>query len=609
MKKLIFFLLSFMFSGFLVLNAQKDIVREDFFDAEFFLSEEEYNEALFSFQKVYKAGFQNNSNINYRIGVCYLNIPGKKYEAIPYLEKAVLSVSETYKEGVFTEVSSPPDAWLYLGNAYRINNQLDKAIDAYNSYLSLALKASPVDKEFALQQIESCKRAKESIKNPSPIFKENMGQRFNSNLNNFQAVYSGDENSMAYMTAQKFYDAVFFVKKVNGTWTNPINITPQIESDGNQYVSSLSFDGTKLFLVRIDNFDGDILISDYSMGRWNPSRSIGKTINTKYFESHASLSPDGKTLFFTSNRIGGLGGMDIYTSAIAENGEWSEPVNIGSTINTPLNEESPFVSSDGKTLYFSSQGHSTIGGYDVFTSDLQNNKTWSVPKPLPYPLNTTDDDLFFFPDNQKNGGYITLYEEAGLGEGDIYYMKIIPAEEALVADKPVETVGITEKPVENPVTTETLSVVEPVVVAEEKPTSLQYSIKPIFFGFDSFTLTDAAKEKLGDLTKAMQEYPLLSIEIRGYTDALGSFEYNQILSEKRAKAVTAYITSKGIDPSRLKIKGFSESENIAINAYADGKDALEGRKFNRRVEFHAIELGGALLIIEKVPVPEQLRVK
>ena len=432
--------------------AQKDIVKEDFYDAEFFLLEEEYEEALYSFQKVYKSGLQDNANINYRIGICYLNIPGQKEMAVPYLEKAVKNISDKYNEGSFAEVFAPADALLYLGNAYRINKELDKAIASYENYKNTSLKLSQIEIDFTNQQIESCKRAKEAIKNPAPIHKENLGRTYNTSLNNFSAVFSGEENTMAYMTAQKFYDAVYFVKKVNGEWTNPINITPQIESDGDQYVSSISNDGTKLFLVRIDNTDADILVSDFSMGRWNPSRSIGKVINTKYFESHASISPDGKTLYFTSNRTEGFGGMDIYSSNLTELGTWSEPVNLGNIINTPLNEETPFISGDGKTLYFSSQGHSTIGGYDVFTSEIQAKNTWSEPEPLPYPVNSTDDELFFFPDSQKKGGYITLYDTEGFGDGDLYYVRLISDEEVQAAlqekvvDSPVEVIPEVEQP-------------------------------------------------------------------------------------------------------------------------------------------------------------------
>ncbi len=599
MKKSMFILSFYLFTGFCHINAQKNPIKEDFYDAEFFLLEEEYKEALLSFQKVYNAGFQENANINYRIGICYLRIPGQKEKAIPYLEKAVKNISEKYEEGNFNEVFAPADGMLYLGNAYRINYQLDKAVESYNAYLKTSALLSEDDIEYTKQQIESCNRAKVAIKSPAPVLKENMGKSYNSDSNNFNPVFSGDQNSMAFMTSHKFYDAAYFVKKVNGVWTNPINITPQIESDGNQYVCSISFESSRLFLVRIENSDADIMVSDYSMGKWNPSRSIGKVINTKFFESHACLSPDGKTLYFTSNRTGGQGGLDIYSSTLGVSGGWSVPVNLGNVINTPLNEDTPFISVDGKTLYFSSQGHSTIGGYDIFTSEIQVDNTWSVPKALPYPINTTDDDLFFFPDAQQKGGYTTLYNAEGFGDGDLYYIRVIPDEEAQAAIQAISETVIAKK-----------TIIQ--LADEEKNTiehEIKFNIKPVFFGFDSYALTGATKGKLAELTKALFEYPLLKIEVRGYTDAKGSYKYNQILSEKRAKAVSEYLIGNGIDASRIRIKGFSESGNVAINTFPDGRDAAEGRKFNRRVEFRAIKMGGALLIIEKVPVPEHLRLE
>jgi tetratricopeptide (TPR) repeat protein len=417
-------LLVLILSGFHSLIAQKDTIRENFYDAEFFLTKEDFKDALFSFEKVYNAGYQDNSNINYRLGVCYLNILGEKNKSIPFLEKAINMVSDKYMEGSFEEKSAHVDAYLYLGNAYRIANILDRAIDSYNTYLKVASNLGPENIAYTRQQIESCKHAQKAIQNPVSISKKNLGENFNTLLNNSQCVFSGDENSMAFMTSQKFYDAVFYVKKNNGLWSKPINITPEINSEGDQFVTSFSFDGSKLFLCKIKNFDGDIFVSDYIDGKWTPSKSIGKPVNSKFFESHACLSPDGKTLYFTSNRTGGYGGMDIYSSTLNDHGDWGEPRNLGNKVNTPLNEETPFISDDGKTLYFSSQGHSTIGGFDIFTTELLPNKTWKSPIPLPYPVNSTDDEIFFFPKPHENGGYMSLHDSDGFGDGDLYFIKI-----------------------------------------------------------------------------------------------------------------------------------------------------------------------------------------
>ncbi len=281
------------------------------------------------------------------------------------------------------------------------------------------------------------------MKDPVYLKLTNLGRFYNTGLNNFNAVVSGNGEVMAYMTEQKFYNAILVVRKTKSGWSNPVNVTPQVQSDGDQIVTSLSYDGNQMFLAKVSNFDSDILTSYYSSRVWSKSENIGKPVNTKYFESHASLSPDGKTLYFTSNRKESIGQMDIFKSNLDDKGNWGEPVNLGPTINTKMNEESPFIMDDGKTLYFSSQGHSTIGGFDVFYSKLQDDGTWSQPHALPYPLNTTDDDVFYFPLETGNAGYMTRYENDSYGSGDLYRVELRPIEEA-----PVETV--TESSTEEP---------------------------------------------------------------------------------------------------------------------------------------------------------------
>ncbi len=613
MKKLFFLTISILLFFITDFISGQAIIREDFLDAEFFLSEEDYREALYSFQKVYKAGYQDNANINYRIGICYLNIPGEKELSLPYLKKAVTNISKGWAEGSFKEVTAPPDAYLFLGNANRICYNLDDAIIAYRNYKEYLEKTKTVDIEYTDQQIKSCEYAKQAILNPAPIYKENLGRKYNSNAENSRVILSGDRNSMSYMTQMRFYDAVYYVKKINGAWSNAINITSQIESDGNQYVSSFSYDGQKLFLVKISNFDADILVSEYSMGRWMRSKSIGKPVNSKYFESHASISPDGKVLYFTSNRKESLGGMDIFYSSLNDKGDWSEPVNLGPVVNTPLNEESPFIAVDGKTLYFSSQGHESIGGYDYFKSVKQEDGTWSKPEPLPYPINTTDDDLFFFPSDKENSGYLTLYEQGGLGSGDLYYVEVLPEALATTEDEKILTQIEKQDTIEKEVTVMTKEpekVSENKVVEEVPPTpSIKTVIKPIFFDFDSYSLSEISKSKLDEIVNVLKNFPEIRLEVRGYTDALGSIPYNQKLSEKRANTVVNYLVGKKIESSRFLIKGLNESENVAINVYPDGRDAKEGRKLNRRVEFRIVSDGGALIEIRQVQVPELLKVK
>ncbi|MCK4749351.1 MAG: PD40 domain-containing protein, partial [Bacteroidales bacterium] len=169
---------------------------------------------------------------------------------------------------------------------------------------------------------------------------------------------------------------------------------------------------------------GNLYYSNYEEGRWNPAVKLGENISTKYWESHACFSRDGKILYFTSNRKGTLGGLDIYRSERQLDGKWGEPTNLGSTINSRYNEETPFITEDGQTLYFSSYGHFNMGGYDVFFSRKNPDGTWGEPINLGYPINTTDDDLHFQPVNNGYGAYYSIYSNVGRGEHDIYFMDI-----------------------------------------------------------------------------------------------------------------------------------------------------------------------------------------
>jgi len=191
-------------------------------------------------------------------------------------------------------------------------------------------------------------------------------------------------------------------------------------TDGDMFISSLSADGRILFLSKDDNYNSDIYTSTFNGITWSKTLRLNKHINTRYWESHGNLSTDGSLLVFASDRPGGFGGLDLYISRKV-NGDWGPAVNLGPQINTPFNEDRPFLINNGKKLFFSSQGHRNMGGYDLFSSDLQQNDLWSEPGNLGYPLNTPDDNIFFMPTENGKSGYISRYKESdGFGMEDIY---------------------------------------------------------------------------------------------------------------------------------------------------------------------------------------------
>ncbi len=410
---------------FLVSLVAGQDVKQDFADGEFFLAEEEYEEALYTYTKVYNNGYQDNANINYRIGICLLQIPGRKVEAIPYLEKAVAAVSEKYKEGSLKEEGAPPDVHLYLGNAYRINLEFEKACEQYRLFEEYVGTAGDIQSIYADQQIISCSNAVVAMNEPVDFTVGNLGQINETHAETYNWVISHDMHTLAYMGQNPFYKGIYVSVKENGIWSKPEGINPSIVSEGNMEVVGLSADGKKMLLAVSDVFASNLYMSVYENDRWNPAQSLGKPINSRYYESHGAFSPDGNSIYFTSNRNESVGAMDIFRSDKQEDGSWGEPVNIGETINTPLNEEVPMISPDGKRIYFSSQGHNSMGGFDVFYAELQENGTWGEAVNVGYPLNTTDDDFTTTPTGFKEDGFSYLFANGEQEQHALFKFEII----------------------------------------------------------------------------------------------------------------------------------------------------------------------------------------
>jgi outer membrane protein OmpA-like peptidoglycan-associated protein len=551
--------------------------RENFYDAEFFFAEEDYTEALYSFKQVYDDGYQDNANINYRIGVCLLQIDGRKTEAIRYLQKAVTNINERYKFGNFKEEGAPPDAYLYLGNAHRINYDNEDACGNYQKYIEFFDEKDQDNHQllYTRLQMDACKLSIASVKEPIEYEVGTLGQLNQISAPIFNAAISGNLETVAFMGRHKFYDGIYVSRKVDDIWMKPVSITPDTQSDGNQRVLSLSDDGNKILLAWSDEFDSEIWITEYANERWSQSKPIGRPINSKYFESHAALTPDGNTIYFTSNRKESIGEMDIFKSTKNAAGSWGELELLGETINTHLNEDIPYVSQDGKRLYFSSQGHTTLGGFDIYYVEINEDGTYGDPVNLGYPLNTSDDDYAISPKEIDYEGYLTIYAKGDADQVDLFRFELIPEFDTPVAVAFMEV--------------------------EE--------VKPIFFDFDSYAFTKGATEKLDNLAMILKKFPNLEMEIKGHTDAVGTSAYNQLLSEKRAKAVYSYLLGKDIGKEQLKVKGFSESEPVAINRTADNKDAPKGRQLNRRVQFNVKIVDNVIIEIADIEVPDHLKIK
>lgn len=424
-------------------------LRELFSDAEFDLLYNAYEEALPKFLQVLESD-PGNSNYNFRVGLCFLNISGRKKEAIPYLQIAVMNTTMDYEEGSFKESNAPLEAYLYLGNAYKSNDQMEHAKDAFAMFINLADPRDVERIDYAHQQIEACSTAEIFKDTPIDCIAKNLGNNINDSYSNYCPAVSGDMSTLAFTTrTEDGTELIFICKKgVQGDWAYSKNITEIIGSEGNCHTTDLNYDGTKLLVVWQDNFDSDIMISEFINGQWTKIEKLNNNINSKYWESHASFSPDDKTLYFTSNRKGGIGGIDIYKSELNEKGEWGPALNVGEPVNTPFHEETPFLASNN-TLYYSSQGNNNMGGFDIFYSVYTPSGVWDLPMNVGYPINTTDDDLAFVPIDEGIFAYHSKVAPEGFGGLDIYHYEIFSEEHPHYIDV-MGNVKLVEGPVVEP---------------------------------------------------------------------------------------------------------------------------------------------------------------
>ena len=300
MKRLL--LLMWLLATFInsdLISQSKEELRNNFYDAESWILFEAYQDALPLYQQLARK-YPDNSNFKYRIGQCYMNIPGEKARAIKYLEDAIKNINPKYKEGKFNETGAPYDALYYLANAYRINNQVDNALRAYELFRK-NLNPEVYDTTIVNLQIQSCRNAKELMRMPLFIKQKNLGNVINTYNNDFNPVVSDKEDLLVFSRSQAFYDAILYSTKVNGVWTEAKNMNEMLKVDRDLFPTSLSKDGKDLYLYSSADYDGIIFTTRFENGTWSPLVKLNDNINTKYWESHATISHDNKKLYFTES--------------------------------------------------------------------------------------------------------------------------------------------------------------------------------------------------------------------------------------------------------------------------------------------------------------------
>jgi len=427
----------------------------------------------------------------------------------------------------------------------------------------------------------------------------------------------------------------------NGSWGKRRNLGPPVNTMDNEGAQSLSADGRFMFFTACNRPDGkgmcDIYFSKHSGGKWSRPVNSGSAVNTTFSEKHPSVSADGRILYFASDRPGGKGGMDIYVSRKYETGEWSIPVNLGDSINTAGNEQSPFIHPDGKTLYFSSEGHMNLGQGDIFMSVIKNDSSWSTPVNLGYPINTHNNELGLIVNSSGDIAYYASDRHFG-NDLDIYKFVLHPE----VRPDPVSYMkgrvfdSLTYKGLESnfqlidlasgELIIKSMSCLEEGNFLVPLPSGKNYAlnvskngylfysdhfsfegiyersnpylkdiplqpVRPgnkvvlnnIFFEFDKSDLKPESEIELHKILEFLQHNSLLKVQINGHTDNIGTEEYNAALSERRALAVVNWLLNHGIEKSRLQYKGYGLSLPVASN------ETDEGRALNRRTELQIIE--------------------
>jgi hypothetical protein len=393
--------------------------------AEYFFSEENYLRALPLYIDL-TAAHPEELYFKYKAGICYLDKSDEKEKAIPLLKEVEQADPAT------------PDIEFYLGRAYHLNYEFESAIITLNKYLTDKPVPSIEQQLLAKRYIENSKNAKVFMELKVKCDIANIGAPVNTEDQEYVPVISSDEAVLIYtyvgpkstgglMDAEfnpdpdgAYYEDVFITQREGDHWKDPQSIGPNINTLNHDASIALSADGQKLFVFHSTDKDGgDIYMSTLTGNVWGEAKALGPTINTKYWEGSCSISADEQTLYFASERPGGLGARDIYVSHKMPDGSWGKAENLGPSINTAFNDDSPFIHPDGITLFFSSEGHNSIGGYDIMWSTLKDGK-WSEPTNIGYPINTTEDERFYVLTADGEHGYYSSDMKGGKGQQDIY---------------------------------------------------------------------------------------------------------------------------------------------------------------------------------------------
>tara|TARA_B100001287_G_scaffold260226_1_gene248117 strand:- start:12832 stop:15468 length:2637 start_codon:yes stop_codon:yes gene_type:complete len=385
----------------------------------------------------------NNANVNYKAGLCLLNTTFEKNKALFYLIKAQENISSKYSPIDYTITNAPIETHYYLAQAYHQNYDIDSAIKYFKYFQNKGPKKHFLQDRIPIY-LKQCENALALINHPKDYDLINLGKGINSEFADYNPCLTLDENTLFFTSKRtrsedaeisnkenfnpidgKHYEDIYVSYRniQNGEWSSP-KLMDFCNPNSPQATIAISGDGEKLFV-----YLGSSQASEDEIHFTTRDRDFYKLqplniFNSNSWENHVTVASDEKTLYFVSDRPGGLGGTDIWRCVQLPNGQWSEPFNIGPPVNSKYNEESPFIHPDGKTLYFSSNSSRSMGGYDVFFSKIKDQQSFSNPINMGYPINTVDDDLFFTTSPDGARGYYASSHDGGYGDNDIYMVNL-----------------------------------------------------------------------------------------------------------------------------------------------------------------------------------------
>jgi len=501
-------------------------------------------------------------------------------------------------------------------------------------------KISESKEKYIDRKIKECNFAINAMKNPINFEPINIGKEINSVYSEYWPSLTGDNRTITFTRSNRETNSqedLYISKKISNNWATAKSLGTPINTPKSEGAQSISFDGkTMVFTacLRKDTYGScDIYISNKIGNKWTKPVNIGLPINTRYKETQPSLSADGKTLYFVSNRAGGKGRFDIWCSKMNIDNKWSIPVNLGDSINTYRDELAPFIHYDNKTLYFTSNGHLGMGGSDIFISRRTEKNSWTKAKNFGYPANTHFNEESLIVTTEGDFGLFSSDIKGGFGQKDIYYFKMPKKNKPYkyifakgvvydisnnkkIAAK-IEFTNIKDSSNINtfsdnysgaflvclsPKNNYAINIFEkgylpysdkiemadsnlffkiPLTPIKENES---FVLKNIFFDIDSYKLKSKSFIELNKLIKYLELNNSISIEIQGHTDNNGTKKYNYKLSDKRALSVYNYLIYKSIDKKRIGYKGYGYDKPIATNK------TKKGRSKNRRTEFKILTI-------------------